>query len=104
MQEHLNALRAQNEALLEAYNNAKRLSAELARGTGELAAAFEKTVPEVPPMAEIKVLPKDSSKNAKKSRDGSPAAAAPDHAEDDDEEHSEEGAHLGSVGRYGAKA
>jgi hypothetical protein len=110
MQEHLNALRAQNEALLEAYRNAKRVSAELARGTGELAAAFEQHVPEVPPMAEIKLLPKDSSKSSKKTRSETPAdgPGATDHPDDagveDEDDHAQTGAHLGSVGRSGAKA
>jgi septal ring factor EnvC (AmiA/AmiB activator) len=108
--EHLNALRAQNEALQEAYGKAKRLAADLARGAGELATAFEKTVPDVPPMPEIKLPAKESSKSAKKSRDEAPVGgtSAADHGEEagseDDDDHAHEAAHLGSVGRYGAKA
>jgi len=64
LHEHVDALRAQNEQLLEAYANAKRLSAQLAREAGELASGFEQPVAEVPPLGKIKAAAKDSAERA----------------------------------------
>jgi multidrug resistance efflux pump len=107
MQEHVAALRAQNETLLDAYASAKHLSSELVRGTQDLASAFEKPVPEVPPMPEVKPAVKDSSKSDKKPRgeaeevEPSVSDNADDGALEDEDEHAEDGAR---VGRSGAKA
>src|SRR5579864_5668623 len=76
LQEHLTALRAQNESLLEAYVSAQRLSTELAT-------AFERALPEVPPLGEIKAIAPKGSKSSSKVEKDEPIDATDDSVGDE---------------------
>jgi hypothetical protein len=84
MQKRVDALRAQNAALLDAYATAKRWSAEFARGARELADTLEQPVLDDTVGAQQQPPSSSSEAAADESRREGPSRFAREDGEDDE--------------------